>query len=358
MPKNRLHSDTDSGAIIDSVLHTSPTAFSADQPDRLLTVDHVLDRLRGAYADNTIRAYKSDFEIFSRWCYSKSFAPLPAAPEVISAFIEAEMKAARPATICRRISSISRIHRLSEHGDPTTSDTVRLALRRMHRAKGRRQKQALGLTADLRDKLIDAASNDIQGARDRALVSLAYDTLRRRSELVALRIGDLEAIPQGGAVIFVRRSKTDQEGIGKLAYISPMALDYCLDWVRQAKIEEGSILRSVTRNGNIGQSLYPGSIGRIYKRLARTAGMPENMIEKISGHSTRVGAAQDMAAAGIDILAIMQAGGWKSPEIVARYVEKLDVLRGGGFQLANLQIQKMSICEPSPSGILQYSTAE
>ena len=85
--------------------------------------------------------------------------------------------------------------------DPTTSETVRLALRRMHRKKGRRQKQALGLTADLRDKLIAASSNDLIGYRDRTLLTLAYDTLRRRSELVELRIEDIETVPQGCAVI-------------------------------------------------------------------------------------------------------------------------------------------------------------
>ena len=56
-----------------------------------------------------------------------------------------------------------------------------------------------------------------------------------------------------------------------------------------------------------------------------------------SSHSARVGAAQDMAAAGIDILALMQAGGWQSPNIVGRYIRKLDVLRGGEFQLASQQ---------------------
>ena len=61
---------------------------------------------------------------------------------------------------------------------------------------------------------------------------------------------------------------------------------------------------------------------------------------------TPVADAQDMAAAGIDILAIMQAGGWKSPEIVARYVENLDVLRGGGYRLAMQQNQKASNREP------------
>jgi integrase len=312
-------------------------------PDNDITT--LLDRLKGAYAENTIRAYKTDFKIFSQWCKLADLSPLPTTSDVVSAFITSDMENSKPATVCRRICAISRIHRLHNVVDPTASETVRLALRRMHRAKGRRQKQALGLTAVLRDELIAATSDDLRGARDRAVVFLAYDTLRRRSELVALRIEDLDPVPQGGAVILVRRSKTDQEGSGKLSYVSPRALEHCMDWISQANIQDGPILRSVSRYGCVGKSLYPGSVGRIYKRLAQAAGMSEEIVVNISGHSARVGAAQDMAAAGIDLLAIMQAGGWKSPEIVARYVENLDVLRGGGFRLAILQAQKAPFCE-------------
>jgi len=291
-------------------------------------------RIHGAYSESTIRADQSEFNNFSRWCDSANSSALPTTLDTISGFISSQMEKYAPATVRRRISAISRIHRLSELSDPTVSETVRLALRRMHRIKSRRQKQALGLTAVLRDQLIAATSNDLLGCRDRAVISLAYDTLRRRSELVALRIEDLDPIPQGGAIILVRRSKTDQEGSGMLAYVSPATLDFCLTWIDQAAIEHGPILRSVNKRGIIGASLYPGSVGRIYKRLAATAGMSEETVNDISGHSARVGAAQDMAAAGIDLLAIMQAGGWKSPNIVARYVENLDVLRGGSFRLA------------------------
>ena len=68
--------------------------------------------------------------------------------------------------------------------------------------------------------------------------------------------------------------------------------------------------------------------------LGKRAGLENQVVKRLSSHSARVGAAQDMAAAGIDILALMQAGGWQSPTIVGRYIRKLDVLRGGGFRLA------------------------
>jgi len=96
-------------------------------------------------------------------------------------------------------------------------------------------------------------------------------------------------------------------------------------------------LRRVTKQGNIGTSLHSSSISLIFKRLAKVAGLPEAIGSQLSGHSARAGAAQDMAAAGIDLVSIMQAGGWQSPEIVGRYIENLDVMRGGSFRLAMQQ---------------------
>ena len=335
-PNHHPYDQIDSNQLIEfgksrSLIPHNEFEFKYDAPGGC-----IWERLRGAYADRTIRAYQSDFNIFFDWCDTVNFSALPTTPDTIAAFISYEMDNLAPATIRRRIISIGRVHRLSELPDPTNSETVRLAVRRMHRKKGRRQKQAFGLTSDLRDQLIAATSDDLKGCRDRALVSLAYDTLRRRSELVALRIDDLEPIPQGGATILVRRSKTDQEGSGKLAYVSPKTLEYCSEWIEQAKIKDGLILRSVSQSGIVRDSLYPGSISRLFKKLAAHAGLSEDVVKKLSGHSARVGAAQDMAAAGIDVIAIMQAGGWKSHNIVARYIENLDVLRGGSFLLANL----------------------
>jgi len=135
-------------------------------------------------------------------------------------------------------------------------------------------------------------------------------------------------------VILVTRSKTDQEGEGKLAYISPRTMALIIEWTDRTGIRDGHLLRSVRKNGSQTGSLYSGPVGRIIKNLAASAGLPDETVKGLSGHAGRVGAAQDMAAAGIDIIAIMQAGGWKSPDMVGRYVENLDVLRGGSYRLA------------------------
>ena len=296
-------------------------------------ISEIFEDLEGAYADSTLRGYRYAFDRFASWCQQRGQFPLPADPKVIADFIGDQIDNYRPATIRNRVTAIGTLHILADFPDPTRSRHVRLALRRMFRLKGRRQRQALGLTADIRDKLIDATSDDLIGFRDRALVSIAYDTLRRRSELVALRIEDLQPVDEGGGTILVRRSKSDQEGEGKYAYVAPQSLDYCQSWMRRARLKNGYLLRSINRHTHVGKDLYAGSVGRVYKKLARRAGLPDETVRRLSGHSARVGAAQDMAAAGIDLIAIMQAGGWRTPEIVGRYIENLDVMRGGRYRL-------------------------
>jgi hypothetical protein len=53
------------------------------------------------------------------------------------------------------------------------------------------------------------------------------------------------------------------------------------------------------------------------------------MVKHVSGHSTRVGATQDLAALDIDLGAITQAGGWKSTRMPLQYAEKIVASRSG-----------------------------
>jgi hypothetical protein len=80
----------------------------------------------------------------------------------------------------------------------------------------------------------------------------------------------------------------------------------------------------------IGGALNPGSIAPIFKRVARWIGMRERFVAEVSGHSTRVGAAQDLAALDIDLAAITQAGGSKSTRMPLQYAEKINAARAAG----------------------------
>lgn len=297
-----------------------------------------IDRLEGAYAPGTLRAYRRDFAFFEEWCHNEGLQPLPAAPETIAAFVEFSAQSIRPHTIKRRLKAIRKVHRLLRLPNPCDDEDVLIALRRCFRAKGRRQRQALGMTRDIKEKLIAACdTQSLQGLRNRALINLAYDLLCRRSELVALQVEDLEWCDDGGITLLVRRTKSDPLGDGRLAYASPETADCLRAWLTAAKIDSGPLFRGI-RNGEAHYTrMSPGSVGLILKTVARDAGLPDATIAGLSGHSARVGAAQDLACDGANLLVIMTAGRWKSVATVARYIEEAQVRRIGLLRKRDLE---------------------
>ena len=159
----------------------------------------------------------------------------------------------------------------------------------------------------------------------------------RRSELVALQAVDMTIETGGSASLLVRRAKTDPEGGGAMLYLHRDSVRLVRAWLRASGIEAGPLFRSVRKAGTLGGRLHASQVPRIYKAMAERAGLPPRIVRQLSGHSPRVGAAQDMIASGIGIAAIMQAGRWKSPQMVQRYGERLLAHRNGAAQLARRQ---------------------
>jgi integrase/recombinase XerD len=284
-----------------------------------------LARLEGAYADNTLRAYRADMQAFEDWCGTARKKALPAKPETVAAFIAHEAQTCSAATLKRRLAAIRKVHRLLRMENPVTDEEVVIAMRRVLRAKRARPHQALGLTKDLRDQLIGACPDSLAGKRNRALIALGYDTLCRRSELVGLRAEDLTPTIHVSAQILIRRSKSDPYGQGRIGYVFPETLKLVRAWLKAARIESGHIFRAVRGDKAGRDALHPYSVVRILKQAAQAAGLPAKSVENLSGHSMRVGAAQDMIVSGLGILPIMQAGGWKTMNVVGRYVENANL---------------------------------
>ena len=291
---------------------------------------------RGALSGNTERAVRSDLAIYSAWCTDRGVPALPASADTIAAFVDAMARVRAPATVRRYVASIAAAHRAVGSKETAGSEPVRRALQRMHKRKGRRQAQAKGLTWALRERLLDAAGEALIDARNRALLAVAYDTLLRRGELVALQVSDIVEEVDGAATVLVRRGKTDPEGWGAQVYLARDSVALVREWLERSGVSEGKVFRSLCR-GEVGEGLGAGEVARIFKRMARRADLPAEVVECISGHSTRVGAAQDMVAGGISIPAILHAGRWKTTTMVNRYGERLLARRSGAAQLARLQ---------------------
>ena len=153
-----------------------------------------------------------------------------------------------------------------------------------------------------------------RGLVDIALVSVMRDGLLRRSEASALLWDDVERAPDGSGRLTVRRSKTDQAAEGRMLYLSPRTMAD-LDAIRPV----------VPAHGHVSVFGLSGSqIGRRIARSCDAAGFPG----AYSGHSPRLGMAQDLAANGAELPALMEAGRWESPAMPARYTRSQAAARG------------------------------
>lgn len=291
---------------------------------KLAELDRVFHRCAGAYSDITLRGYRRDLEIFAGWCQRHGEPLLPASPLAISAFLDEQLAVHSYATLRRRVSAIKFLHRMSDVPSPVEHSEVYLSLRRAARQKGRRPKQVKGLIRTIKSPIIKACPDTLLGYRDAALIGVGYDTLCRSSELAWMMVDHIDL---GGRTAYVPRSKSDPFGDGRLAWISPDTAVAVRRWLDASGLRSGNLFRGL-RVGRLSPgAMETSSIRRLIKQAARRAGLEEETVRGLSGHSMRVGAAQDLMLSGVDTVGIMTAGGWKNVEVVARYVEKAALTR-------------------------------
>ena len=224
-------------------------------------------------------------------------------------------------SIRRRISSLRRLNKILGFEDHTRTEGVYLAIRRLKRSKCLEQNQAVGINHDILVKMIAAQPDTLAGTRNRALLSLSYDFLARRSELVAIRRDDLKFTPDGALKGMIRKSKTDQYGRGRLVFGSERSAKLVRKWLRLKPAKIQPVFCAINHGKCEDRAICDRNVNDIIKRSivkVKRCERPSDL--EVSGHSLRVGAAQDLLIRGYDLAAIMRAGGWSDPSTVSRYL--------------------------------------
>lgn len=338
----------------------------------------VIDAASRAWSANTRRAFMSDLALWARWCREQRVPAAEATPDFVAQWVQVLSRTAEceegdggkkwkrraAATIARYLVHIGMAYRMAGMADPTTAPLVRLEMKAMRRARGVRQRQARairfkGEVADLDGpasgvclaNLLKACRRDWLGLRDQVLLRVAYDTGCRRSELVAIEIEHISGDGAEGGALYIPSSKTDAEGEGAYAYLSPASMNAIRAWKKAVDIRSGPLLRRVELHFDgtvrtVGtRPLHPNSVALIYRRLIRAAHAKgllgqmsderlEQWVRAVSSHSVRVGVAQDNLAAGEGLPAIMQAYRWRDAATVMRYGSQLAVQSGASARLA------------------------
>ncbi|MFX0543407.1 tyrosine-type recombinase/integrase [Roseovarius sp. S4756] len=292
-----------------------------NQPNTMLDWRSQFQRLEGAYAPSTMRSYCADVEAFEAWCQENCCAAFPASVETVCRFLQEQGAGKAPSTTRRRLYAIRKVHRLLQLEDPTYDEDINLTFRRIRRAKLGRPKQAKGLTRKYLERFLSVQPDNPWGLRNRAMLSLGYELLARRSELVALTTDDLELLSDGTSRVIIRRSKADPYGQGRVAFTSKMTSKLVQDWLEWRGSDIAYLFCPIYKGKAVDRDLSTTTVKRLVKSSAKAAGLEQEIIDTFSGHSLRVGAAQDLLCAGYDAAAIMRAGGWKSINILGRYLE-------------------------------------
>jgi len=296
-------------------------------PESRLTPE-LLDRIRDyaarSRAPSTIRSYTSALRAFAEWCKDHGIVePFPAAPATVAAYLADRAVHLKVATLERHLAAINEAHRAAGHEAPSSAPEVSTVMKGIRRTHGVAKKgKAPLLVAHIRE-IVAVLPENTKGVRDRAILLLGFAGALRRSELVSLDVEHLD-FREEGLVVTLERSKTDQEGQGRLVGIpyganpSTCPVRSAQRWMDQACIEDGPVLRAVTRHSKVSDSrLSRKAVATVVKQAVVAIGLDP---QDFGGHSLRAGLATEAARCGAGELAIMSQTGHRSLATLRGYV--------------------------------------
>ena len=315
--------DVQSLATVDRETLLSPPAVSAA----------TRGYLAAAQASNTRRAYLADWLHFATWCADRAVDALPATPETLADYVSDSAACGRStSTIGRRLAAVRSAHLTAGHAvSPTSAALVRKALAGVRRTHGVAPRKKAAITTDEVQAML-ATLDPVTplGARDRALLLLGYAAGMRRSELAALDVDDLEFVTDAGLRIRLRRSKTDQEGRGRLVgVLRGRAAETCPVRAVQAWLEvlgrptAGPLFRHVRRGGHVAaERISPKVVAMVVQRTGLAAGLDPT---GLGGHSLRAGMVTTAARRRAPLTRIMAQSGHLRLDTLMGYVREAEL---------------------------------
>ena len=301
--------------------------------------EETLLNLKNSKANNTVRAYKSDYKDFGLFCAQNGLNSLPSEPKIVSLYLtQLSTKNVKMSTIKRRLVSIGVIHKLKGHYLDTKHPLIVENLMGIKRRKGSIQNGKKPLLINNLKQIINVIDQQkkeqIKIFRDRTIILIGFSGGFRRNEIVSLDYNDLDFV-QEGVKINVKRSKTDQFGVGStkgLPYLENSK--YCpvvsiQKWIEISKINSGALFRKFTKGSNLSEKrLTDQTVALLIKEYLNLAGIDS---KNYSGHSLRSGFATTAAEAGAEERTIMAMTGHKSAEMVRRYIKEANLFKNNAL---------------------------
>jgi len=301
--------------------------------------EETLLNLQNSKANNTVRAYKSDFKDFGLFCAQNGFKSLPSEPKIVSLYLTyLSTKDSKISTLKRRLVSIGVIHRLKGYYLDTKHPSIIENIAGIKRRKGSIQKGKKPILINDLKKLINVIDQgkykEIKKLRDRSIILIGFSGGFRRNEIVSLDYDDLDFVEEG-LKIQIRRSKTDQFGEGlvkALPYFDKH--QYCpvvslKNWIDKSKINSGPLFKRFVKGSKLSENrLTDQTVALLIKEYLQLAGINS---KNYSGHSLRSGFATSAAESGAEERNIMAMTGHKSTEMVRRYIKEANLFKNNAL---------------------------
>ena len=284
-----------------------------------------LKNLKNSKANNTLRAYQSDYRDFSLFCSKNGLSSMPTQPKIVALYITHLSKFSKFSTLKRRIASISVIHKLKGHYLDTKHPIIMENLHGIKRTLGSRQKAKKPLLINNLKKIIKAIDEEKKERdRDRALILIGFAGGFRRSELVNILKEDVELVDEG-VKILIKKSKTDQSGEGSIKAIPYFQnQEFC----PVIALKRYMSLKKFNSNSEKIFKLSDKSVALIIKKYAQIAGLDPT---KYAGHSLRSGFATTAAEFGAEERNIMTMTGHKTTQMVRRYIQEANLFKNNAL---------------------------
>ena len=300
--------------------------------------EDTLNNLKLSKANNTLRAYKSDYKDFGAFCAKHGFKSMPSEPKVVSLYLTHLSANSKISTLRRRLVSIGVVHKLKGHYLDTKHPVIIENLMGIKRKKGSIQTGKKPILINHLKQIINVIDEQkiekIKKLRNKALILIGFSGGFRRTELVSIDYEDLDFVEEG-VKITLRRSKTDQFGEGQIKGLPYSSNEkYCpvtslKNWIYLSKIKTGPIFRRFAKGSILtGHRLTDQSVVLILKECLKLAGI-EN--QNYSGHSLRSGFATVAADFGADERSIMAMTGHKTTQMVRRYIRDANIFKNNAL---------------------------
>jgi site-specific recombinase XerD len=306
--------------------------------------EETLLNLQNSKSNNTIRAYKSDFNDFGLFCAQNGFKSLPSEPKVVSLYLtHLSTREIKMSTLKRRLVSIGVIHKLKGHYLDTKHPIIIENIMGIKRRKGSLQIGKKPLLINNLKTLINVIDEynkeDIKKFRDRSIILMGFSGGFRRNEIVSIDYDDLDFVSEG-LKINLKRSKTDQLGEGSvkgLPYFDNT--QYCpvlslKNWIEVSRISSGPLFRRFSKGSKLSKNrLTDQTVALLIKKYLNLAGIDN---KNYSGHSLRSGFATSAAESGAEERSIMAMTGHKSTEMVRRYIKEANIFKNNALNKIKL----------------------